>query len=60
MRGTMSNRAPVWSKCSTVHINQDAQAQATARAEKALELIDSAGGAPAETKGDTARIPDTL
>ena len=56
----MSNGAPVWGKCSTVHINQDAQAQPTARAEKALELIDSAGGAPAETKGDTARIPDTL
>jgi len=50
----------MWSNFSTVHINQDAQAQPTARAEKALELINSSGGAPAETKGDTARIPDTL
>ena len=58
MRATVSSRAPVWSDF-TVHINQDAQAKPTTRAEKALELINSAGGAPAETR-ETARIPDTL
>ena len=33
-----------------MHINQNAQAEPITRAEKALELIDSAGGAPAETR----------
>ena len=56
MRATVSSRAPVWSEF-TVHINQDAQAKPTTRAEKALELIDSTRGAPAETR-ETARIPE--
>ena len=55
----MSNSALVLRECDTVHINQDAQAKPTTRAEKALELINSAGGAPAETR-ETARIPDAL